>query len=79
MLILWPNAVPLLRVQPGRKKVRHYEPHTFQLMAGFVLLAIALWAGQSYMEAQAYNHVTGKSVSTWDAMWIELRVQDQPK
>jgi hypothetical protein len=42
-------------------------------------LAIGTWVTQSYFEAQSYNHVTGQNVSTWDAMWIELRVQSEPK
>jgi len=39
--------------------------------------ALALWVGSSYFEAAAFNRVTGKAVSTFDAMWIELRVQEQ--
>jgi len=42
-------------------------------------LAIGWWVFQSYMEAKAYNNATGETVSTWDAMWIELRVQASPK
>ena len=37
---------------------------------------IAFWAIASSFEAAAFNRVTGKNVSTWDAMWVELRVQD---
>lgn len=42
--------------------------------------AVTLWLIRSHMEAKAYNRVTGANVTTWDAMWIELRVQgnDQP-
>jgi len=50
-----------------------------QLISILVLVLVAsalLWIGGSYMEARAFNRVTGKSVSTWDAMWIELRVQE---
>lgn len=36
------------------------------------------WVIPSYFEARAFNRVTGKSVSTWDAMWIDLRVQSSP-
>jgi hypothetical protein len=31
----------------------------------------------AYFEARAYERVTGKHVSTWDAMFIDLRVQEQ--
>ena len=27
-------------------------------------------------ERDAYERVTGKSVSTWDAIWLDLRVQE---
>ncbi len=43
---------------------------------GFIVLGMFLWITASYMEAQAFNRVTGKNVSTWDAMFIELRVQE---
>jgi hypothetical protein len=33
----------------------------------------------SYMEASAYNRVTGKHVSTWDAMWVDLRVTGEAR
>lgn len=38
----------------------------------------ALSFGYSWFDARgrarAFNRVTGKNVSTWDAMWLELRV-----
>jgi hypothetical protein len=45
------------------------------LMVGILIL---VWVFGSHMEAQAYENATGKEVSTWDAMWIELRVQSTP-
>ena len=42
-------------------------------LAGF----ICLWIGNSYFEARAYNNVTGKEVSTFDAMFLELRVTNE--
>jgi len=33
----------------------------------------------AYFEASAYNRVTGANVSTWDAIWLDLRVQESPK
>ncbi len=44
-----------------------------------VILIIGIWWFQSAMEAAAYNRVTGKDISTWDAMWVELRVQEGAK
>lgn len=48
-------------------------------VGAFVLLfalVIGSWVIQSHFEAAAFNRATGKNVSTWDAMWIELRVQE---
>lgn len=33
----------------------------------------------AYYEAQAYNRVTGENVSAWDALFLELRVEGDPK
>jgi len=52
---------------------------TVLLAAGVLLAALGVWAGSSYFEAAAYERVTGQKVSTWDAMWVELRVQAGPK
>jgi hypothetical protein len=43
-----------------------------------VVVLVSGWVIQSHFEAAAFNRVTGKHVSTWDAMWIELRVQEGP-
>lgn len=39
----------------------------------------AIWIIKSYNEARVYNKICHTNVTTWDAMWIELRVQDTPK
>ena len=39
------------------------------------LVPIGIWAFKSAMEAMAYNRVTNSNVTTWEAMWVELRVQ----
>lgn len=52
----------------------------YVVVGGAVLTAfLGAWVFSSAMEASAYNTVTGADVSTWDAMWIELRVQDGPR
>jgi len=43
------------------------------------LIIIVPWVVSSKFEADAFNKVTGKNVSTWDAMFIELRIQEQAK
>lgn len=39
-------------------------------------IGMVAWVTASHFEAQAFNRVTGNDVSTWDAMFIELRVQE---
>lgn len=51
----------------------------FVIVLVVLLLALGAWIFTSAMEARAYNRATGSDVSTWDAMWIELRVQAGPK
>ena len=53
----------------------------FAGIAVAVVLGIILtvWVAKSHMEARSFNAVTGKNVSTWQAMWIELRVQEGGK
>lgn len=46
---------------------------------GLLALCLASWIFSSYMEAKTYNEVTGAHVTTWQAMWVELKVQDQAK
>lgn len=45
------------------------------VILGFILMAIA----QPALESQAYNRLTGAHTTYWDALFLELRVQDQPK
>lgn len=37
------------------------------------------WISKSHFEAAAFNRLTGKKVSTWDAMFVDLRVQEPVK
>lgn len=45
------------------------------VILGFILMAIA----QPALESQAYNRLTGSHTTYWDALFLELRVQNQPK
>jgi hypothetical protein len=49
------------------------------VLAGVVLLVFLVVLGCAYMEARTYNKLTGAHVTTWDAMWVDLRVQDKPQ
>lgn len=44
-----------------------------------LLLAVITGALQPYFESQAYNRLTGAQTTYWDAAFLELRVQEQPK
>lgn len=48
------------------------------LMLGaiLVLLPVCFWLLPSYFEAKTYRKLTGADVTMWDAMWVELRVQE---
>ena len=39
------------------------------------IVPVDIWAFKSSLEARAYNRITGSNVTTWEAMWVELRVQ----
>jgi hypothetical protein len=49
---------------------------------GFVIIIIAvisLFIFSASQESKTYNKLTGKNTTTWDAMWVELRVEDGVK
>lgn len=45
------------------------------------MLAVFLlgWVVKSHFEAAAYHRITGRHVSTWDAMFVDLRVTAEPE
>lgn len=49
------------------------------LILFLLLIGPSIWLTVSYFEAQSYNRVTGKDMTMWDAMWLELRVDTPPK
>lgn len=64
--------------------MKHREDVQILVFVSCLILVIALgalgwWIFRSSMEASAYNRVTGSNVTTWEAMWIELRVQEAPQ
>lgn len=48
------------------------------LTAAFLVMA-AFAIVYAHMEAKTYTKLTGKEVTTWDALWVDLRVQEEPK
>lgn len=57
-----------------------YNRHTTDVVSALVTfvcifaILLGVWVFRSHMEAKAYNRVTGADVTTWEAMWVELRV-----
>ena len=41
-----------------------------------LVLVAALYVIKSAHEAKTFNRLTGSNVTTWDALWVELRVQE---
>jgi hypothetical protein len=48
-------------------------------LAILILAAIPLFfLWSAYNESRTYNRLTGAQTTTWDALFVELRVQDSP-
>lgn len=58
--------------------MEEYKPAILVAIAALIIVLVT-WVGYSYFEAKSYNNVTGKNVSTFDAMFLELRVQESAK
>ena len=54
----------------------------WMLILGFIVagaLYAPFWLIRSYNEARVFQKLTGKQVTTWDAMWVDLRVMEGTK
>jgi len=49
------------------------------LYLGIIVLFVAIFVLQPKFEADAYTRLTGKKVSYWDAVFLDLRVQEGVK
>jgi hypothetical protein len=59
---------------------KHVETALVLFIGAVVLGLIVLIAMiQPIMESRTYNKLTGANTTAWDALWVELRVQDQPR
>ena len=45
----------------------------FVITVCLFLVAVVVFAA---FEADTYRRLTGKNVTTWDALWVDLRVQE---
>lgn len=50
-----------------------------KIIAILGIIGICIWVFMSSMEANSYNAITGKQVTTWQAIWVQLRVQEPAK
>lgn len=50
------------------------EPKWWILYVGVGVVAFAAWVIMSAFEASVYSDITGRDVSTFQAMFVELRV-----
>lgn len=47
---------------------------TLSILVGALSIAGLAFIFASYQEARSFNRLTGSSATTWDAIWVELRV-----
>ncbi|HUU59962.1 MAG TPA: hypothetical protein VMZ50_10485 [Phycisphaerae bacterium] len=69
------------RMRPKEKDVELSPRQKRRVRIGCALVLAAFpawWVFSSWMEASTYAELTGKDVSTWDAMWVQLRVGAVP-
>lgn len=60
----------------GEKSAGCAYPSIVIVIIGFFFIQ---WIFSSAMEAKTYTRLTGREVTTWEAMWVELRVQASPQ
>lgn len=49
------------------------------LIACIIALVVGAVVASAHFESAAYNRLTGANTTWWDAVWLDLRVQDTPK
>ena len=55
-----------------------YEKLTVAVVSTMISVSLAVMAIAPWMESRTYNRLTGAKTTWWDALWVQLRVQDQP-
>jgi len=55
-----------------------FEKWLIVALASILLFAPVATVFQAKMESDTYNRLTGAHTTWWDALWVELRVQDKP-
>lgn len=71
-----------VRIDEGEEKrswITPIEVVLAILIVGVLMSVPIRIIGGAYFEAQAYERVTGKHVSTWDAIFLDLRVEESTR
>lgn len=65
--------------------LKEQKRHDFWMMfwystiVSLILVVMITWMIlRPYYKAKSFNRLTGQSISYWDAMWLDLRVQVAP-
>lgn len=68
-------------MRPPGSSLRAVNPEWLMIVALILLLlSVPVWVVVSAtMESKTYNKLTGAATTWWDALWVELRVQDAPQ
>lgn len=69
----------LARMEEGEVANRRESLKLISVIGGVVGIVFFVWVSFSAFEARAYERVTGKAMSTWDAMFLNARVTGEPK
>jgi hypothetical protein len=62
-----------------------WDSETLEIIAWVGLLGAVVVCGTAFavfrfhMESDTYNRLTGAHTTWWDAVWVELRVQESPR
>lgn len=59
---------------PGKEKFTITELLIIVAIISLLVIPPISW----HFESKAYNRLTGAKTTWWDAVWLELRVQDAP-
>jgi hypothetical protein len=56
-----------------------FEKLVMSITIILILMVCAIGISQPYFESRTYERLTGKHVTYWDAVWCDLRIQEQVK
>ncbi len=77
------TGTPATEVQVFKaSKMKHFESDFFWPIMFWLCMITLLVAGNiggAYFRAEAFNRRTGQNVSTWDALWLPLRLEGSSK